>query len=156
MGQFGLRAEYGINKPSFYAFSLLHQLGVQRLASPSPNVIVTKTQNGDLAIAAWNLVAPDPESQRKATAHPLTLAFKGTSPSANVSIERVDKEHGNVLSAYAAMGKPAYPTPEQVEQLNRATHLPPPEITHLQNGELKLVMEPNALVLLKIMHGTSH
>ena len=40
-GQFGLRAKGGINKPSYYGFALLHQLGDQRLANPSKNVIVT-------------------------------------------------------------------------------------------------------------------
>jgi len=32
-GAFGLRAKGGINKPSYYGFALLHQLGDQRLAN---------------------------------------------------------------------------------------------------------------------------
>src|SRR5271168_2177074 len=57
-GQFGLRAKGGINKPSYYGFALLHQLGDRRLANPSKNVIVTTNAAGGLAIAAWNLVDP--------------------------------------------------------------------------------------------------
>ena len=48
------------------------------------------------------------------------------------------------------MGKPTYPTPTQVEQLNRETALSAPEETHLTNGQLALTLEPNALVLVKI------
>jgi xylan 1,4-beta-xylosidase len=58
VGMFGLRAKGGINKPSYYAYGLLHQLGNERMANASKNVIVTKTANGGLAIAAWNLVDP--------------------------------------------------------------------------------------------------
>ncbi len=41
-GHFGLRAEYGINKRSFYDFALLHTLGEHRLANASRNAIVTE------------------------------------------------------------------------------------------------------------------
>src|SRR5580658_2627739 len=46
VGMFGLRAKGGINKPSYYAYGLLHQLGSERLANTSPNVIVSKTERG--------------------------------------------------------------------------------------------------------------
>jgi xylan 1,4-beta-xylosidase len=150
IGQFGLRAEFGINKPSYYGFALLHQLGDRRLANASPNIIVTKSQDGTLAIAAWNLVDPDPESKSKAQTRTITLTFRGVAANARATLQRVDNEHGNVLPAYAAMGRPTYPTPAQVEQLNHTTALPVPEETHLRNGELTLTLEPNALVLVKL------
>src|SRR5215469_7115135 len=146
LGQFGLRAQFGINKPSYYGFALLHQLGNRRIAATSPNVIVTKSQDGALVIAAWNLVAPDPESLSKARPRTITLAIRGSSANASATIQRVDNEHGNVLPKYAAMGKPTYPTPAQVDQLNRETALSPPEVTHLSNGELNLTLEPKALI----------
>src|SRR5262249_55752311 len=120
-GNFGLRAKGGINKPSFYAFGLLHQLGDKRLANASDNVIVTKTSSGALAIAAWNLVDPDQHGSRRS----VEFAFRGVSPSAHVAVQRVDRDHGNVLKQYAAMGSPLDPTPAQVAQLNRETALPP-------------------------------
>src|SRR5579863_339608 len=58
-GQFGLRAKGGINKPSYYAYELLHRLGDKRIANTSNHIIATETANGGLAIAAWNLVDPD-------------------------------------------------------------------------------------------------
>jgi len=145
-GQFGLRAEGGINKPSYYSFGLLHQLGNQRVANPSRNIIVTETAEGDIVVAAWNLVDPD----KQGTTRTMDLSFRGIAPNAKITLQRVDSDHGNVLPRYAAMGKPIYPTPAQVERLNRETALPAPEVSALNNGKLELQLTPNALVLIKI------
>jgi len=150
IGQFGLRAEFGINKPSYYGFALLHKLGEQRIANNSPDVIVTKRSDGSLVIAAWNLVDPGPVSKRNATGRTISLSLRGVAADARVTIERVDNEHGNVLPIYAAIGKPTYPTPSQVEELNRKTALPEPEATHLSGGKLPLTLEPNALLLVVV------
>ena len=48
-GQFGLRATGGINKPSFYDFALLHQLGNERLANASKDAIVTRLPDATAA-----------------------------------------------------------------------------------------------------------
>lgn len=151
-GQFGLIAEYGIRKPSFYVFSLLHKLGTERLGNSSPTVLVTRAQDGSLAVAAWNLVDPPPDGKPapSAVSRTVTLTFRNVAPGASVTIERVDNEHGNVLPLYRQMGSPQYPTPAQVDQLNRATALPPPEQTHLNHGTLELTLEPNALALIRI------
>lgn len=149
MGQFGLRAKGGINKPSFYAFALLHELGEQRIASTSNNVIVTKTRDGALAIAAWNMVDPG----EKGGTRTMELIFHGVAPDAHVTIERVDRDHGNVLPHYAAMGSPVDPTERQVEELNRETSLGTPESSPLQHGDLTLSLTPNALLLVKVSPG---
>lgn len=146
IGMFGLRAKGGINKPSYYAFELLHQLGTERLPAVSKDVIVTRGPNHELVIAAWNLVDPDQQGTTKT----MNLAFRAVPADARITLQKIDDEHGNVLPAYAAMGKPLDPTPEQVEQLNRETALPAPEETHLQSGRLMLTLTPNALVLVKV------
>ncbi len=145
-GQFGLRAKGGINKPSYYAYGLLHQLGDQRLASQSKSVIVTKTAEGGLAIAVWNLVDPDKQGATRS----VELSLTGVSANAKATIQRVDADHGNVLPKYAAMGKPLDPTPDQVDQLNRETALPAPEQAELKDGKLELTLTADALVLVKI------
>ena len=146
VGMFGLRAKGGINKPSYYAWGLMHELGDQRIATEAKDAIVTKNADGGLAIAVWNLVDPD---QHGGT-NTVQLAFSHLPANARVSIERVDDEHGNVLKKYEAMGSPLDPTPAQVEQLNRETALPPPERATLQGGKLELTLTPNALVLVKV------
>ncbi len=145
-GHFGLRAEGGINKPSYYDFELLHQLGDRRIANSSKDVIATKTADGGLSIAVWNLVDPD----QHGVSRRIELDINGVAPGAKAAIQRVDDGHGNVLPKYAAMGKPLDPTPQQVEQLNRETALPAPEETTLHGGKLDLTLVPNALVLIKI------
>ena len=145
-GDFGLRAFDGINKPSYYAYGLLHQLGDQRLANSSNNVLVTRMANGNLAIAVWNLVDPDQHGALRE----LELHLQGVPQDANVEVQRVDDNHGNVLPRWTAMGKPKNPTPAQAEQLNRETALPAPERTALRNGTLRINLTQNALVLIQV------
>lgn len=146
VGGFGLRAKGGINKPSFYGFQLLHELGDRRIANPAKDVIVTKTMNGGLAIAAWNLVDPGEQGSSQT----VELDFQGVAPDAQVTLQRVDSDHGNVLKEYAAMGSPLDPTPEQVKKLNQETALPPPSDRRLSGGKLDLKLSPDALVLIKL------
>jgi xylan 1,4-beta-xylosidase len=145
-GQFGLRAKGGINKPSYYAYGLLHQLGDKRLANPSKDLIATVNADGSLSVAIWNLVDPDKQGSPRR----IGLSFQNVSPTAKVSLQRVDSNHGNVLKDYAAMGKPLDPTPAQVDQLNRETALPAPEESKLKDGRLEVNLLPNALVLIKV------
>jgi xylan 1,4-beta-xylosidase len=146
VGMFGLRAKGGINKPDYYAYGLLHELGDERLPNDSKNLIVTKTPDGGLAVAAWNLVDPG----QKGTAVTLRLDLAHISPNARVSVQRVDSEHGNVLKEYKAMGQPLDPTQAQVDKLNQETALPAPEEMQLNAGRLELTLTPNTLALVKI------
>jgi xylan 1,4-beta-xylosidase len=146
IGNFGLRAKGGINKPSYYAYELLHQLGTERLVNNSQNVIVTKSADGRLAIAVWNLVDPSQKGVNKT----IDLTFKHVSKNARASIERIDEDHGNVLKAYAAIGKPTDPTVDQVRWLNQETALPAPAEEILTAGRLEIKLSPNSLVLIKV------
>ena len=146
-GGFGLIAADGIKKPSYNAFALLHKLGDSRLANDAANLLVTRRADGTLVLAAWNLVDPD----QKGTEKNITLEFRGVKPEATAIVYRLDEQHGNVLPAYAAMGKPRYPTMSQVRQLNEAGALAPPESHQLANQRLTLALEPDALVIVEIL-----
>ena len=151
-GEFGLRAKGGINKPSYYDFGLLHRLGDERIATSSADVIVTRRNDGTLAVAVWNKVDPDQAGARK----DIQMVFRGIPGDASVSISRVDDRHGNTLAAYKAMGSPLDPTEEQVEQLNKQTDPGAPEQRKLTDGKLSLTLDKNALVLLEVgMHSVS-
>ncbi|HVW78052.1 MAG TPA: hypothetical protein VHB45_10605 [Alloacidobacterium sp.] len=145
-GEFGLRAKGGINKPSYYDFALLHQLGNQRIANLNSDIIVTKRADGSLAIALWNIVDPDKTRSTKS----VQLRLQGVPSNAEVSISRVDETHSNTLAAYKAMGSPLDPTEAQVEQLNRETALGRPEQRNLHDGKLDLTLGPNALLLIQV------
>jgi len=147
-GGFGLIASGRIRKPSFYDFALLHRLGDERLANPADNVLVTRRHDGNLVIAAWNLVDMDKLSQGAPVE--LSLNFKGVSPNASVSIQRVDETHGNPLPAYKAMGSPLSPTLAQAADLNKASSLPQPEQLSLRDGKLALQLPVNCLAVIEI------
>lgn len=145
-GHFGLRAQGGINKPSYYAYGLLHQLGDFLIANKSKDAIVTKREDGSVAVAVWNLVDPD----KQGIEHDITLTFEHIPADAVVTVQSVDADHGNVLKSYTAMGRPLNPTPAQVDQLNRDSALPAAEQTKLQRGNLELKVGPNSLILVTV------
>ena len=146
VGNFGLRAKDGINKPSFYGFQLLHRLGEQRIANASRDAIVTVRKDGTLAVALWNVVDPGKTGGVKK----IRLAFENVPANARVAISRVDEKSGNTLAAYRAMGSPQYPTEAQVEKLNNASKPAAPEESHLQGNTLDLELGANALVLVEV------
>jgi len=147
-GLFGLRAIGGIDKPSYYAFALLHELGEQRLPHPSPHAIVTRRTDGSLAIVLWHLVNPGEDAATRR----FRLEVTGLAADAVAVIRRVDAEHGNALAVYERLGRPRYPTPAQVAQINAATALVP-ERRRLTNGVLTLTLGPNALVQIMLSSG---
>jgi xylan 1,4-beta-xylosidase len=145
-GQFGLRAKGGINKPSYYDFALLHQLGDERIANASHDMIVTKQKDGSLVVAVWNIVDPN----KTGSAKDVQLVFHGVPSNAIVSISRVDETHSNTLAAYKAIGSPLDPTEAQVEQMNRETAIGASERLALTDGKLNLKLGVNALLLIKV------
>lgn len=145
-GSFGLIALGGIKKPSYSAFALLHKLGDERIEQGSPEVLVTRSKDGSLTIAAWNLVDPD----KQGTEHSVEFEIHGVSATSRVRITRADPDHGNTLGAYNKMGSPRYPTVAQVKELNKVAEADATEITKLSKGRISLKIPVNGLVLLQI------
>ena len=104
-GGFGLVAAYGLPKPAFNAFKILHLLGDRRLALSS-NMALATTKAGSPVLAAWNLVLPGATGAAKS----VTFQFAGLSGSHTAVIHRVDSTHGSLLNAYRQMGSPNNPT----------------------------------------------
>jgi xylan 1,4-beta-xylosidase len=144
-GGFGLIAAGGIPKPAYNAFRLLHQLGDERLAVASDSVLATRRRDGTLVVAAWNLAAPGTAGADKN----VKLAFRETGVS-QVTVSRVDPEHGDVHKAYLAMGSPRYPTEAQIRQLRSAAGLSAPEVYVLKNGSVTIKIPAYGLMLLEV------
>ncbi len=145
-GGFGLIAEYGLPKPAFNAFKMLHMLGTTRLPATGDDILATKREDGSLAVAVWNLSATGIGTQPK----DVVLQLKDARSKKHASVYRLDANHGSLLKAYAAMGSPVNPTREQIAQLRDAAKLPAPETVAMKNGEIALHMEPEALLLVEI------
>jgi xylan 1,4-beta-xylosidase len=157
-GGFGLMAEREIPKAIFNTYVALHTLGDQRIAVDSDSALATKTSNG-LAIALWNYAPPTgeganytpengPDAKPAGPAKEFSLKLEHVGSSASVEILRVDPDHGNVLKAFDAMGRPAWPSREQIVQLRKAGAMAAAEHTKLKNGELHLTVPAHGMAVV--------
>jgi xylan 1,4-beta-xylosidase len=142
-GGYGIVAERGIPKAAYRAFELLHQLGDQRMANESPDVLVTKRSDGAIVLALWNYAEPDEKAGQK------VFRLKVTNGAAKkYAIQIVDPAHGSALAAWSAMGKPATPTLPQISKLIDASALAPPS-EHAFSEPIRLNPHGLALVTIK-------
>jgi xylan 1,4-beta-xylosidase len=145
-GGYGLIAAGGIPKPAFDAFELLHELGNERIASSSSDVLITRRKDGTLVIALWNLVEPEATGPDKS----FHLDLHGVGSQAGVSIARVDAQHGDTFDAYVRMGNPRYPTQTQIKELRQVAILGQPETAKLDHGSLTVTVPPKGLAIVTI------
>jgi len=155
-GGFGVMAEDEIPKPAFNAFVLLHKLGDTRLDPNADSALITRTGSGTLAIALWNYSRPDgtgPRYTPPPAARPLRtfdITVRNVDPSAHAVLWRVDDQHGNAVSAFDAMGRPAWPTQAQIKTLQAAGHLSSPQEIRLDQGRVQVQVPQHGLALLQI------
>lgn len=144
-GGFGLIAEFGIPKPSFNAFKLLHELGDRRIDSNSDSALVTRKSDGTIVVAVWNYAPPG----EPGPATTVTLEFKDFDPKA-ASISVVGPGTGDSETAFRKMGSPPYPTERQVRDLREAGTLPPPSVERISGHELKLTIPSHGLEVVEL------
>lgn len=155
-GGFGLIAADHIPKPSLQIFTVLHKLGDRRIASTSESALVTTTKAGGVVIALWNYTPPTGTgatyTMPSGSAGPprtFDLAMKGVAPNATVEVWRVDEDHGNVLKAFDAMGRPPNDlSAQQVAMLQAAGAMAPAERMRLSHGHLQLTVPPHGLAVV--------
>jgi xylan 1,4-beta-xylosidase len=150
-GGFGLLAVGGLPKPAFNAFSLLHHLGEQRLASELDGTLVTRRADGAVVIALWNF-APRAGGAGGARQVALKLAHID---GATASVQTLDPEHGNLLVAYEKMGAPRFPTQSQLAELRAAAKLPAPVTHAIEAGTLSVDVPATSLVLVTLTPRTA-
>jgi xylan 1,4-beta-xylosidase len=160
-GGYGLLAEHGIAKPAFNAFALLHKLGEQRISVNCDSALVTKRADGTLVMALWNYAEPEtgartpPAQSASLTAvqpdlKQFTLRIDGIAADAAFTAWRLDIDHGNVIKTFDDMGRPAFPTRQQIETLRAAAELPAPESGALKAGVLEVAVPPHGLVVIEV------
>lgn len=144
-GGFGLIAEDDLPKPSFNAFKLLHRLGNTRISVDSQSALVTRREDGTIVMAVWNLFLPEASGEGKRA----IITIQGSGGNHRALVYRLDSAHGSLVRAYAAMGKPAFPTQAQIQALRGAANLPPPEKVSIQHGQLTIDLPPQGLALIE-------
>ena len=156
-GGFGLLATDSIPKPAFNAFAMLHLLGDRRLPLASDSALATRRSDGALAIALWNYAPPDgtgatytPPPAKHGPTKSFTVHVAGVPSGARASILRLDEDHGNVMKAYDSMGRPAFPSRDQIKELREAAKPSTPEQTALKDSSLTIRVPAQGLVLVTI------
>jgi len=155
-GGFGLIAADRINKPAFNAFTMLHKLGETRLPTSSDSALVTKRSDGNLVIALWNYAPPvgDTASYTKGESSGAPKHFKvdvaHLAAAAHATVWRLDEQHGNAVALFDQMGRPDFPSREQIAQLRQAAQLSTPEQLDVRNGKLDISIPPQGLVVIEL------
>jgi len=157
-GGFGLVAADSIPKPSLNVFRALHKLGTRRIHLESDSALATAGPDGRLALALWDYAPPDGTGPRytmptgpAGPSKAFTLTFEHVPANATVEIWRVDDDHGNVVKAFNAMGRPPGDlTQQQIEELRAAGAMAAPEHTHLSRGRLELTVPPHGLAVVLV------
>ncbi len=155
-GGFGLIAERGIPKPAFNAFAMLHKLGGTRLPAGEGPVLATRREDGTLVLALWNYAPPVSDKTVYVPGAPKGESMQVEVDVANLdgdgtaTVWRLDRGHGDVIPAFDAMGRPAYPSMSQIETLRKAGRMAPPENVAVRNGKLSLGIPPQGLVVVEL------
>jgi xylan 1,4-beta-xylosidase len=80
-----------------------------------------------------------------------TLTIEHVPANAAVEIWRVDDDHGNVIKAFNAMGRPPGDlTQQQIAELRAAGAMAAPERTHLRRGQLEVAVPAHGLAVVLV------
>ena len=155
-GGFGLIAADRIEKPAFNAFAMLHRLGDKRLPVPSDSALATRRDDGTVVLALWNYAPPVGDSAAYTKGEPqgavkhFDVNVSHLGAAANATIYRLDDSHGNAVAAFDRMGRPDFPSREQIAQLRAAGKMAVAESVALQNGRLTIDIPPQGLVVVEL------
>jgi xylan 1,4-beta-xylosidase len=121
-GGFGLLNLYGIAKPAYRAFQLLHHLGTELLEFDGEHSTVSawvvRKKNSATIILA-NVAMPRHAIQMEL----INIRISGAPTPRTAWIERIDEDHANPRRLWQTMGEPEYLSPSQVDQLQTASDL---------------------------------
>ena len=159
---YGLIGQSGVPRPSLHAFAALHRLGTRRLQASAGPVLASRREDDSTAIVLWNLI---PRVTRTSAGDPLA-AFQGERTTAGASrtlrlellhagarsaqLTLIDPAQISPLRAYDAMGRPEYPSREQIAQLQASAATPTAESVALRGSSLSIQLPPNSVALIEL------
>ncbi|HET6552675.1 MAG TPA: glycosyl hydrolase family 39, partial [Dyella sp.] len=155
-GGFGLIAADRIEKPAFNAFAMLHKLGDVQLPLKTDSALATKRGDGTVVLALWNYTPPlgdtadyTPGAPTGETKH-FEVDVKHVGNASQATVWRLDQDHGNAVAAFDKMGRPNWPSREQIKQLREAGKLSAPEQVSVSNGKLGIDVPVQGLVVVEL------
>jgi xylan 1,4-beta-xylosidase len=140
-GGFGLLNLYGIAKPAYRAFQLLHGLGTEVMEVQGTHATVNAwvvRKDNSATIVMTNLAMPRHPIQTEL----VDVRLAGAPAPRTAWIERIDEDHANPLRLWQSMGEPEYLSALQVEQLEAASALKKaPQHWTQENGIMGLAVD---------------
>jgi xylan 1,4-beta-xylosidase len=121
-GGFGLLNLYGVPKPVYRAYQLLHRLGDKQLKIEGDHETVdgwAVRKNGRVDLLFTNHALPKHPVDREE----IEVRLRGVSPEATVKIARIDQDHANPRRVWEEIGAPDYLSDKQVADLEIASQL---------------------------------
>jgi len=132
--QWGLIDIYGIPKPDYRAFQLLHQSGDNEVfvtpnTSYYPTVgtyAIKNSTSNELLIFIFNEDVPTVVVNNET----VCITVSGVSTKVPAILRRIDTNNSNAPLAWTNMGSPAYPTQAQISQLITASQIISNQLTY--------------------------
>lgn len=148
-GGFGLIALHSIPKPTFHLFAFFNRLGEEMLYRDA-QMIITRKENGSIALVAWNTVMEKGEGFEK----DLLIQIPVSSDQYFLKRQSVDEHHANYWKVWKEMGRPRFPDKQSIETLREASipKLMTAKINKEEEGYLKLAitLSKNEVTLIEL------
>jgi xylan 1,4-beta-xylosidase len=145
----GLNNVYGIPKPSYRAFQLMHWTGTKLLSvspdfmsHPTVGVFAVGGNMTSIFIVNWNVHNLPIKTES------VSIVVNNVPSNQSAVIYKIDSSHANALPTWVSMGRPFYLNPMQVETLAKATELIPETISMTstpQGALLQVTIPPYAV-----------
>ena len=167
-GGFGLLNTQGINKPAFYSYKFMNQLGKTELQNADSCSWVCKDAKGNVQVLLWDFTNTSPKDSINNQAY--YIKDLPAKPKGNIRINLSDLPKGkyqleiykvgyksnDAYATYLAMGRPNQLTKQQVEQIKKQNDGSPFSVEKIQvNGnkvfEKELEIRENDVYFLNII-----
>jgi len=151
-GGFGLQNIYGVPKPAYRAFELLHRLGDKALPVHGMHKtvdawVLRKENLIHILFTNWALPRHEIDTED------VRITLPGLSNISSAFIERIDETHANAYKAWIDMGRPGSLSPGDVQALEKASMLEkePIEVKYENNeAYIEVTLSPQATACITL------
>jgi xylan 1,4-beta-xylosidase len=166
-GGFGLINYQEIVKPAFHAYRFMNELGDETLTQTTGGIVSRDSKSRLISVVVYNyppetkVSLPVANTQEAAdsidgsgSSRDLSLNVTRLPANASFLVETLDKEHGDAITAWDAMGRPEPPNREQTVVLRKLAWRTEEQVVRTDGeGRLHLAMKlpPWSIVLIKQM-----
>jgi xylan 1,4-beta-xylosidase len=166
-GGFGLINYQEIVKPAFHAYRFMNELGDEILTQTTGGIVSRDSKSGLISAVAYNYPPetkaslPVAHTQEAAdsidgsgSSRDLSLSVTRLPANASFLVETLDKQHGDAITAWEAMGRPEPPNREQTVVLRKLAWSTEEQVVRTDGeGRLHLTIKlpPWSIVLIKQM-----